>query len=150
MTKVLASREDVNSLYVTFSGYRYGEDDGHVYKSTDSGENWLDISEGLPDIPINDIVQDQYGNLFLGTDIGVLSSLDDGANWEPFGENMPSVVINDLFIHEASEYMYAATYGRSSYKWTSVKMYWKFIITPWFQDLGCIQSSIKLCYYFTR
>jgi photosystem II stability/assembly factor-like uncharacterized protein len=116
VTKVLASREDVNSLYVTFSGYRYGEDDGHVYKSTDSGENWLDISEGLPDIPINDIVQDQYGNLFLGTDIGVLSSLDDGANWEPFGENMPSVVINDLFIHEASEYMYAATYGRSSYK----------------------------------
>ena len=116
VTKVLASREDVNSLYVTFSGYRYGEDDGHVYKSTDSGENWLDISEGLPDIPINDIVQDQYGNLFLGTDIGVLSSLDDGASWEPFGENMPSVVINDLFIHEASEYMYAATYGRSSYK----------------------------------
>ena len=116
VTKVLASREDVNSLYVTFSGYRYGDDDGHVYKSTDSGENWLDISESLPDIPINDIVQDQYGNLFLGTDIGVLSSLDDGANWEPFGENMPSVVINDLFIHEASEYMYAATYGRSSYK----------------------------------
>jgi len=116
VTKVLASRENVNSLYVTFSGYRYGEDDGHVYKSTDSGENWVDISEGLPDIPINDIVQDQYGNLFLGTDIGVLSSLDDGANWEPFGENMPSVVINDLFIHEASEYMYAATYGRSSYK----------------------------------
>ena len=46
----------------------------------------------------------------------MLSSLDDGDNWEPFGENMPSVVITDLFIHEASEYMYAATYGRSSYK----------------------------------
>jgi hypothetical protein len=29
---------------------------------------------------------------------------------------MPSVVINDFFIHEASEYMFAATYGRSSYK----------------------------------
>jgi len=116
ITKVLASRNDVNTLYVTFSGYRYGEDDGHVYKSTDSGENWADISGTLPDIPINDIEQDQYGNLFLGTDIGVLSSLDNGANWEPFGENMPSVVVNDLFIHEASEYMYAATYGRSSYK----------------------------------
>jgi len=116
VTKVLASRDDVNTVYVTFSGYRYGEDNGHVYRSTDSGENWSDISTTLPDIPINDIEQDQYGNLFLGADIGVLSSLDDGDNWEPFGENMPSVVINDLFIHEASEYMYAATYGRSSYK----------------------------------
>ena len=116
VTKVLASREELNTLYVTFSGYRYGEDNGHVYKSTDLGENWTDISNTLPDIPVNDIEQDRYGNLFLGTDIGVLSSLDDGENWESFGENMPSVVITDLFIHEASEYLYAATYGRSSYK----------------------------------
>lgn len=116
ITKVLASRDDVNSVYVTFSGYRYGEDNGHVFKSIDSGENWVDVSTTLPDIPINDIEQDRYGNLFLGTDIGVLASLDDGVNWEPFGENMPSVVITDLFIHEASEYLFAATYGRSSYK----------------------------------
>jgi len=26
VTKVLASRDDINSVYVTFSGYRYGED----------------------------------------------------------------------------------------------------------------------------
>ncbi len=116
VTKVLASREELNTVYVTFSGYRYGEDNGHVYKSTDLGENWTNISITLPDIPVNDIEQDGYGNLFLGTDIGVLSSLDDGENWESFGENMPSVVITDLFIHEASEYLYAATYGRSSYK----------------------------------
>ena len=29
---------------------------------------------------------------------------------------MPSVVVNDLYIHEATEYLYVATYGRSSYK----------------------------------
>jgi photosystem II stability/assembly factor-like uncharacterized protein len=116
VTKVLASSEELNTVYVTFSGYRYGEDNGHVYKSTNLGENWTNISITLPDIPVNDIEQDRYGNLFLGTDIGVLSSLDDGENWESFGENMPSVVITDLFIHEASEYLYAATYGRSSYK----------------------------------
>ncbi len=116
VTKVLASREDVNVVYVTFSGYRYGEDNGHVYKSSDSGLNWTNLSTTLPDIPINDIVQDRYGNLFLGTDIGVLASLDDGENWNPFGGNMPSVVVNDLFIHEGTEYLYAATYGRSSYK----------------------------------
>lgn len=116
VTKVLASRENANTVYLTFSGYRFGENVGHVFKSIDSGTTWADISGDLPDIPVNDIVQDSYGNLFLGTDIGVLASNDEGANWQPLGENLPSVVVTDLFIHENSEFMYAATYGRSSYK----------------------------------
>jgi len=116
VTKVLASRDDVNAVYVTFSGYRYGEDQGHVYKSIDKGSNWIDISTSLPDIPVNDIVEDRYGNLYLGTDIGVLASPDDGLNWQVLGENLPSVVVTDMYIHEASEYLYIGTYGRSMYK----------------------------------
>ena len=116
VTKVLASRSDLNTVYVTFSGYRYGEDNGHVYKSDDNGSNWTDISTGLPDIPVNDILEDVYGNLFLGTDIGVLASPDQGANWSVLGENLPSVVVTDMHIHEASEYLYIGTYGRSMYK----------------------------------
>ena len=116
VTKVLASRDDVNTVYVSFSGYRYGDDSGHVFKSTDAGANWDDISTSLPDIPVNDIERDRYGNLFVGTDIGVLASLDEGVNWDPLGVNMPSVVVNDLYIHEASEYLFAGTYGRSSFK----------------------------------
>jgi len=116
VTKVLASRDDANTVYVTFSGYRYGEDNGHVYRSVDQGANWVDISAGLPDIPVNDIVKDSFGNLFLGTDIGVLGSGDEGATWQPVGDNMPSVVVPDMYIHEASDYLYVGTYGRSSYK----------------------------------
>jgi hypothetical protein len=52
----------------------------------------------------------------VGTDIGVLASNDEGASWEVLGVNLPSVVVNDLYIHEASEMMFAGTYGRSSYK----------------------------------
>lgn len=116
VTKVLASRDDSNSVYVTFSGYRYGEDNGHVYRSTNNGVSWSNISLTIPDIPINDIEQDQNGNLYLGTDIGVLASGNQGFSWEILGENIPSVVVNDLFIHEGTQYMYAGTYGRSSYK----------------------------------
>ena len=116
VTKVLASSSDVSQVYVTYSGYRYGEEHGHVFKSEDYGTTWSDISNNLPDIPVNDILKDNYGNLFLGTDIGVLASADEGENWEPLGVNMPSVVVNDLHIHENSEYLYVATYGRSSYK----------------------------------
>ena len=116
VTKVLADRNNPDDVYVTFSGYRYGEDFGHIFKSTDAGLSWEDISGNLPDVPVNDIEKDAWGNLFIATDIGVLSSYDDGLSWEPLGFGMPSVVVTDLHIHEPSETMYAATYGRSAYK----------------------------------
>ncbi len=116
VTKISASREDPNTVYLTFSGYRFGENQGHVYKSTDLGSNWVDISGSLPDIPINDIEQDSYGNLFVGTDVGVLATADEGVNWVVLGENLPSVVVTDLHIHEGSQFLYAATFGRSMYK----------------------------------
>jgi len=115
-TKVLADREDENTMYVTFSGYRYAQNLGHVFKSTDAGNTWTDIGSNLPDIPVNDIVKDINGNLYLATDVGVFLSFDDGLNWTAFGENMPDAIVNDLHIHESEETLYAATYGRSAYK----------------------------------
>ncbi|MGB3342654.1 MAG: T9SS type A sorting domain-containing protein [Aequorivita sp.] len=115
-TKILASRENPNTVYLTVSGYRFGENIGHVYKSIDFGANWMDISTSLPDIPVNDIEKDKFGNLFIATDVGILASKDEGLSWVALGENLPSVVVPDLFIHEGSEYLYAATFGRSMYK----------------------------------
>lgn len=116
VTKILASKENANTVYLTLSGYRFGENIGHVYKSTNFGSTWVDISMNLADIPVNDIEQDSFGNLFIGTDVGVLASKNEGVNWNVLGENMPSVVVSDLFIHEGSQFLYAATFGRSSYK----------------------------------
>jgi photosystem II stability/assembly factor-like uncharacterized protein len=116
VTSVLADRENINIVYVTYSGYRFGENEGHVYKSENSGSDWEDISVGIPDIPINDIVKDSYGNLFVATDIGVVASGDEGATWNVLAPNLPAVPVTDMHIHEASEYLYVATYGRSSYK----------------------------------
>lgn len=116
VTKIFASKENANTVYLTLSGYRFGENIGHVYKSIDFGNSWIDISTNLPDIPVNDIEQDSFGNLFIGTDVGVLASKDEGANWTVLGENMPSVVVTDLFLHEVSQFLFAATYGRSTYK----------------------------------
>ena len=116
VTSVLASRVNASQVYVTFSGYRYGEDNGHVYRSNNTGANWTDISTTLPDIPINDIVQDSQGYLYLGADVGVFASINEGTDWQVLGDNLPSLVVNDMHIHEASQYLYIGTYGRSSYK----------------------------------
>ncbi|MFT4673204.1 MAG: photosystem II stability/assembly factor-like uncharacterized protein [Saprospiraceae bacterium] len=116
VTSVLADPENVDAVYVTYSGYRFGDNEGHVYKSENSGLSWEDISVGIPDIPINDIVKDSYGNLFVATDVGVVASANDGDTWNVLAPNLPSVPVTDMHIHEASEYLYVATYGRSSYK----------------------------------
>ncbi len=116
VTKVLASRTELNTVYVTFSGYRYGADEGHIYKSTTSGAGWVSISSNLPDIPINDVVEDLNGNLYVGTDVGVFASGTNGAFWEVVGDNLPSVPVTDMHIYDSSEYLYVGTYGRSAYK----------------------------------
>ncbi|MCZ6595679.1 MAG: T9SS type A sorting domain-containing protein [Bacteroidetes bacterium] len=116
VTSVYASPIDTDVVYITLSGYRYGEDSGHVYMSENAGTSWVDIGTGLPDIPVNDIIMDRFANLYLATDIGVLASLDDGTTWEVLGDNMPAVVVTDMHIHESDELLYAATYGRSVYK----------------------------------
>jgi len=115
VTKVLASNTHPGTLYATFSGYRYGTTEGHVYVSTDNGANWSDLSNSLPDVPVNDIVQDSAGRLFIATDIGVLGSANGGMSWTPIGENLPPVVVNDMHFHESSQRLFIATYGRSSY-----------------------------------
>ena len=120
-TKVLADRNDQETLYVTFSGYRYAEDGSHVFRSTDAGITWEDIGNGLPDIPVNDIVKDVHGSLYIATDVGVYLSINEGESWSPFDNNMPPVVVNDLHIDERAQLLYAATYGRSAYRSTIVE-----------------------------
>lgn len=115
VTKVLASRLEPSVVYVTYSGYRFGEPTGHIYRSTDYGNNWTDISFSLPDIPVNDIVQDANGFLYVATDVGVFASASAGSVWEVAGSGMPSVVVTDMHIDENENLLFAATYGRSAY-----------------------------------
>lgn len=114
VTKVLASRVQPEVVYATYSGYRFGEDEGHVFVSFDFGQTWSDMTNDLPDIPVNDI-EDTDFNVIIGTDIGVFVR-SDSDSWIPVGANLPPVVINDLHFDEASGFLYAGTYGRSSYK----------------------------------
>ena len=116
VTKVLADPFDASAVYVTYSGYRFGEDDGHIFYSSDFGANWTDITTNLPDIPVNDLEVTTFEGIVLATDIGVLRASNPGGDWEPFGEGMPNVVVPDLHYKLNGAFVYAATYGRSAYK----------------------------------
>ncbi|MEZ5197810.1 MAG: T9SS type A sorting domain-containing protein [Bacteroidales bacterium] len=119
VTRVAADPFDENTAYVTFSGYRFDDYLPHVFRTTDKGQNWEDISGNLPESPINDIIIDPANNhtLYIATDVGVFVTEDIGQNWEMLGYNLPNIPVNDLRLHNGSRSLLAATFGRSMYKY---------------------------------
>lgn len=114
VTRVVADPRDYSTVFVTLSGYRWGENISHVYKSYNSGDTWESIGEHLPDVPVNDLVVIASHDLVVvATDAGVYQSTDEGTTWEPLGQGLPPVVVNDLDYKESTKTLYAGTYGRS-------------------------------------
>lgn len=119
VTRVAADPWEENTVYVTFSGYRWNEYIPHIFKSTDNGQNWIDISSNLPEVPINDIIIDPMDNqtLYIANDAGAFVSQNSGESWEVMGSNLPLVAVNDLDIHNETRKIVAATFGRSMYSY---------------------------------
>jgi photosystem II stability/assembly factor-like uncharacterized protein len=118
VTAVVASPIDENTAYVVYSGYRFGESIGHIYRTENQGNHWEDISGNLPDIPLNDLIvlPNQASELYLASDIGVFRSENNGATWELFVQDLPQVPIIDLDYHAPTQTLVAATYGRGMYQ----------------------------------
>jgi photosystem II stability/assembly factor-like uncharacterized protein len=91
-----------------------------VFRTTNGGQSWQDISGNLPDVPVNSLLIDPDSTgagaarvLFAGTDVGVFRvTLDGTANWTPFGTGLPPVVVNRLAYNATTRQLLAATYGR--------------------------------------
>ncbi|MCU0413815.1 MAG: T9SS type A sorting domain-containing protein [Ignavibacteriaceae bacterium] len=117
VTRVAVDPNDAMTAYVTLSGYRYDEYLPHVFRTTDAGINWSDISSNLPDAPVNDIIvdPDSASRLYVGTDVGVFVTENLGISWSYLGENLPNAPITDLVLHNPTRTLIAATYGRSMY-----------------------------------
>jgi photosystem II stability/assembly factor-like uncharacterized protein len=107
--------------YVSYSGFdETGSGRGHVFRTTNGGQSWQDISGNLPDVPVNSLLIDPDSTgagaarvLFAGTDVGVFRvTLDGTANWTPFGTGLPPVVVNRLAYNATTRQLLAATYGR--------------------------------------
>ncbi len=118
VTRVAADPHIEAAAYVTFSGYRYDDYLPHIFRTTDFGQNWSDISGDLPDVPVNDIIVDPTVDsaLYIATDVGVFVSWNMGQNWGLMGEGLPVVPVDDLTLHDDMRFLLAATYGRSLYK----------------------------------
>jgi photosystem II stability/assembly factor-like uncharacterized protein len=118
ITSVVFDPFEENTIYATLSGFRWDEPLPHVFKSTDLGETWINISGNLPEIPVNEILcdpefEDRY---FLATDAGLFSTEDGGENWYGISAGIPNSPVVALKIHEPTLTLVVGTYGNSMYK----------------------------------
>jgi hypothetical protein len=118
VTRVIVDPVDENIIYVTFSGLKWRDPQPHVFRSSDMGATWSDISSNLPDAPINALAVDNNNQsvLYVGNDVGMYVSFNTGGSWEFLGEGLPIVTVGDIKIHPTANFLVAGTHGRSMYK----------------------------------
>ena len=118
VTRVKVDPQNENNVYVTFSGLKWHDPQPHVFKSTNMGASWTDISSNLPDAPVNAFAVDNNdpNRLYLGSDVGAFVSFNGGTSWQPIADGLPVVSVYDIKIHPVENYLAIGTHGRSMYK----------------------------------
>ncbi len=117
ISRVETSRFTDSVVYVAQNGKRNDDFTAYVWRSSDSGRTWVDISSGIPCGPVNVIREDpkKRGLLYVGTDVGVYVSEDDGSTWQVLGSGLPSTFVHDIAVHTRDDVMVIATHGRGMY-----------------------------------
>jgi photosystem II stability/assembly factor-like uncharacterized protein len=114
VSRIVASAFDMGTVYTTQNGKRDDDFSVYIWKSTDFGETWEDISGNIPLGPVNVIREDPVDRniLYVGTDVGVYVTKDGGKTWNVLGKNLPSCYVHDLIIHPRDNVIVIATHGR--------------------------------------
>jgi photosystem II stability/assembly factor-like uncharacterized protein len=118
ITRVAVDPNDAAIAYVTLSGYRIDSPLPHVFRTTNYGASWTDISSNLPEGPVNAIVIDpeNTATLYVGTDYGVYYTTNTGDSWSLLGTELPFSAVDDLMLHNGTRKLRAATHGRSIFE----------------------------------
>lgn len=109
-----ASPHQESAAYVVVDAHRLDDYRPYIWKTTDFGESWTSITEGIPENEYVRVVRadpKKKGMLYAGTERGVWFSTDDGKSWNPLRLNMPTVAVSDLVVKDDD--LVVSTQGRS-------------------------------------
>ncbi len=118
VSDIFADRFDENVVYATFDNLKRDDFTPYVYKSTDKGKTWVNISGNLPENgTVHTIIQDNVRPelLFVGTEFGIYFTIDNGENWVELKSGLPTIPVRDIAIQERENDLVIATFGRGFY-----------------------------------
>jgi photosystem II stability/assembly factor-like uncharacterized protein len=94
---------------VVFGGFL----SSHVWKTTDGGVSWSDLTLNLPNTPTLSVVLEPGSlDIDIGTDIGVFTLRNGSSSWSPVVNGLPNVAVYDLVFDTQRSRLIAATHGR--------------------------------------
>ncbi|HJX90652.1 MAG TPA: hypothetical protein VJ372_09155 [Pyrinomonadaceae bacterium] len=105
---------DKATAYIATTRYKFNDHSPGLYKTTDYGNTWTKITNGLPADAFTRVVREDNVRkdlLFAGTELGLFISWSGGADWSPFQLNLPITPITDLRVYKGN--LIAATSGRA-------------------------------------
>jgi len=114
---LVASKHDENVVFAAFNNHKSGDFTPYLYKSSDKGRTWTNISANLPEGAVYAIEQDHVepNLLFVGTEYGVHVTVDGGKSWSAMKSGLPTINVRDMMIQEREHDLVLATFGRGFY-----------------------------------
>jgi photosystem II stability/assembly factor-like uncharacterized protein len=112
------SLHDAGTVYATFDGRKNSDLKPYVFKSTDKGKTWTNITANLPGRgTVYTIAQDHVKKdlLFVGTEFGFFFSIDGGKKWTQLKGGLPVTAVRDIVTHTRENDIAIATFGRGFY-----------------------------------
>ncbi|MEM9824882.1 MAG: glycosyl hydrolase, partial [Bacteroidota bacterium] len=108
------SPHDPATAYIATTRYKFDDKTPALYKTTNYGKTWTNISKGIPQGAFTRVIREdnqREGLLLAGTETGVYVSWNGGKAWEAFQLNLPITPILDMIIKHGD--VIIATSGRS-------------------------------------
>lgn len=117
VSRIDLSAKDANTAFVSFEAHMFDDFHPYIFKTTDGGKTFTNISGNLPDHAYVWVVRQDPKNpnlLYAGTELGLFASFNGGGNWTPLRMgNLPPVAVRDVKIEPRENDLLVATHGRA-------------------------------------
>ncbi len=113
ITAIDVSRHRPGTVYFSGERHRVSDRTAYVYKTTDYGETWQRITNGIEKNDYSWVVREdpvRQGLLYAGTETGAYISFDDGQSWQSLQRNLPPVIVMNMVVKDDD--LVIATHGR--------------------------------------
>jgi len=106
---VALSNDSACTWWVAYASY---DASGQMWRSSDHGETWENVSSGLPQLPVHRVIQLHDGTWMCGSDMGVHRWNEADQAWELYGTGLPLSPVVDLAEDVLLNRLLVSTYGR--------------------------------------
>jgi len=116
VAEIEASRFSKATAYIVYDDHTRENIHPYVYKTTDFGTTWLNITGDLPERGSAYVIREDLTNplvLYVGTEFGVFVTVNGGMHWLKLNGNLPTAGVRAMVIQPKAKDLVVGTFGRA-------------------------------------